>query len=165
MNHLSLAWVWAAAFLCIAQPAFIELQECEKQEREGPEARSSETYERQRNSDNGNQADGHADIDEDMEKQNTRNRIAQHPSEAGGLSLGKNNQTVKQAKIYEEENGDARHTPFFTNRAENKIGMLFRDKPHFCLSSLQKAPSKRTTGANRGFALVEVEAHSFVVFL
>ena len=66
----------------------VDAQEDEKQERETPKRRAAVGKERQRDADDGGDAQHHADVDEHVEEQDRKHRIAEHAPEGRRLPLG-----------------------------------------------------------------------------
>lgn len=138
------------------QPAGIKPQKNKKQYGKSPEGRSAIAEKRERNADDGHQAQRHSDIDDEMGKEDGCHRIAVNPGKYRSLSFGKKNQPQKKKDKKRDDSHRTHKTPFLPYGTENKVSALKGHKVKFSLGTLQKSLTQESTRTNCNFALIDV---------
>lgn len=143
--------------MAVALPsARIEFDGDEKEEREGKQRRPAIAEERQGNAYHGHEADGHAYINEYVEKEDGGHSVAIDPAERLLLSLSHTDETQDEPAEEPQYDGRADEAPLLAHGAEDEVGALFRNEVVFGLRSLQVSFPEETSGAYRYFGLIDI---------
>lgn len=143
----------------------VEADGDEEQYREGQKGGTTVGEHRQGNTNHGHKADGHTNIDKDVEQEDARNAVAIYPAEGLILAFAHLHQADNQRGEEQQHNQRAHKAPLLTHGAEDKVGALFGDEIILRLGALQEAFTEEASGADSDFRLVYVIAPTFQVAL
>ena len=98
--------------------------EDEEEQGEGDEGGATIAEEGKGDADDRDEAEHHANIDEEMEEKDGGDGIAIEARKGGALPFGQKDEPDEQQHIGCHNNQATHETPFFAHGAENKVGLL-----------------------------------------
>ena len=143
----------------------VEGDENEQQDGKGPEGRTAVAEEGQGDADDRHQADGHADVDEQVHEDAGGDAIAVDPREGFPAPFSIQDEAYDEKDVQEDDDQAADEPPFFADGAENEVGGLFRHEAEGSLGAVEEAFPEEPAGADGDFGLVDVVTYSGQVFL
>ena len=135
----------------------IQLDETKQHNRECPEGGAAVADEGQGDADDGQQAGGHADVDEKVEGDDARDAITVVADKRITLFFRQFENAEDEGAEEAEDDQGAEETPFFANGAEDEVGALLGHEIEFRLRAFEVALAEKSARADGNFRLVEVE--------
>ena len=133
---------------------------------EAPEGAASVAEEGQGNADDGQEADDHADVDDEMKGEDAHDGVAVGASEAPQpLPLGQYQQPQDECPEEQQHAYGAKEALLFADGAEDEVGLLFGHVAEFRLGAVEEALTPQPARADGNLRLMDVVAHVLDVLL
>ena len=143
----------------------VDAQQDEQQDGEAPQRRAAIAEERQRDADDGAQADNHADVDGEVEDEVGGDAVGIHAGKGRVVALGQRDDAQNQCQEQHQHGHAADEALFLTYGAVDEVGMLLGHIFEFGLRAVQETFARDAATADGNLALIDVIARTTQVVL